>query len=232
MTDNIELLSLFTEVPDEESSKEILEAKNNNPITIQYLIRALGEKNLLINAISTEISNIELELQKYGDNLSRAEIGEKEILHSKAMLLTKKINDIQLLKKLTLLEINYYSNKIGYENYKQERDVILSELVLNRAYIYRIKEWTKLTYQNHNKELDSDWYLAFNIFIYGNKRNKQDSDSNNLSEARDIIRSLEANLKKKNTILPEDENVKEAMSLLTVVPNYMTLLSQENKRSS
>lgn len=193
----------FKETEINQHCGKILIAINKDMIKLKNAIEALnGDLNMF-------------------QNTSEQEKIEKELINGKKNILSSKLLEKKLLIELIRLKANVISGTVLLPNYVNERDMLLKNIIIHRAKLYRDKESLKHFCYKNDILLDTNWFMQYDICMTSNKRNSLFVVQNKLDESRQICFEAQSQYDNGTLLKGYTENQKEVAVVSLLIPFYV-----------
>lgn len=207
----MELKQDYMVVPSIEKVGQILETDNDLNIVATYQKEIL-KRETKARAMETEIERLE----------SIKNDHNAELVNSQKTFLKGKQMEYDYLRVAAGIKIAYLNKKMDKNEYSKLRDNILTAIILERAKIKRYLTYIRLYAKRNSIDLNQEWFERFDTIIPDDS-NKTEKDLERSNEiAKDLLNYVSTNIKDGVNILPEEDEVKDAMLVVDLIPTYLT----------
>jgi len=207
----MELKQDYMVVPELESIGRILETDKDLNIVATYQKEIL-KRETQAKAMETEIERLE----------SIKNDHNAELVNSQKIFLKGKQMEYDYLRVAAGIKIAYLNKKMDKNEYSKLRDNILTAIILERAKIKRYLTYIRLYAKRNSIDLNQEWFERFDTIIPDDS-NKTEKDLERSNEiAKDLLNYVSTNIKDGVNILPEEDEVKDAMLVVDLIPTYLT----------
>lgn len=228
-------IKMLVEYPKSLAEAEMLITLSEEDGAIKAYMSSLTMIGQLIKGLTTEKEKINKTLLQYErlNNFSEKDRATQQIFMTNNGLVSKKISEKENIRNLIRSKCNYIAGNMEEVEYKKTRDALLTDIILNRANIYRTKEWLKAWSEQHQVPLDYNWYKdSLNIYMEGNRRDRVGESIDKAQQARIIESNLRDKVENGESILPSANQQREAIAFLLIAPEYLSKRIREIPENS
>lgn len=205
----MEIKQEYMVVPELDIVSKILETDLEDNIVLVYR-REILKKQTQAQLMGKEIKR--LEEIKNNQNA--------ELINSQQIFLTGKQLEYDYLRIAAGIKIAYLNQQMSRKEYSNLRDNILTSIILERAKVKRYLTYIRLYAKRTGMILNKEWFDKFDTIL--DDSNKSISDLERANEiAKDLLEYLTSSIKNGVSVLPEEDEVKDAMLVMDVIPSYI-----------